>query len=105
TPARQKMIAAAAQRWGEETKQKQYGVRRWVRDVPFRSACMRLAAQATVNIGGLVGGYTGQGGKTVLPHRAVAKLDFRLVPDMAVEDCLKKLRAHLDKRGFSDVEI
>jgi len=58
-----------------------------------------------VNIEGLVGGYTGPGGKTVLPHRAVAKLDLRLVPDMAVDDCLKKLRAHLDKRGFADVEL
>ena len=105
SPAEQKMIDAASQRLNEDTKKKQFGVRRWVRDVPFREAWMRLAAQPTVNIEGLVGGYTGQGGKTVLPHRAVAKLDFRLVPDMAVEDCLKKLRAHLDKRGFSDVEI
>src|SRR6266550_2170319 len=105
SPAEQKMIDAASQRLSEETKKKQYGVRRWVRDVPFRSAWMRLAAQPTVNIEGLVGGYTGQGGKTVLPHRAVAKLDFRLVPDMTVPDCLGKLRAHLAKRGFADVEI
>ena len=105
SPAEQKMIDTAAQRLSEDTKKKQYGVRRWVRDLPFRPAWMRLAAQPTVNIEGLVGGYTGQGGKTVLPHRAVAKLDFRLVPDMTVDDCLKKLRAHLDKRGFADVEI
>jgi len=105
SPAEQKMIDAAAQRLNEDTKKKQYGVQHWVRDVPFREAWMRLAAQPTVNIEGLVGGYTGQGGKTVLPHRAVAKLDFRLVPDMTVDDCLKKLRAHLDKRGFADVEI
>jgi len=89
----------------EEGLKKQYGVRRWVRDLPFREAWMRLAAQPTVNIEGLVGGYTGPGGKTVLPHRALAKLDLRLVPDMTVDDCLKKLRAHLDKRGFADVEI
>ncbi|TMB25228.1 MAG: M20/M25/M40 family metallo-hydrolase [Deltaproteobacteria bacterium] len=62
-------------------------------------------AEQKVNIEGLVGGYTGPGGKTVLPHRAVAKLDLRLVPEMTVDDCLKKLRAHLDKRGFADVEI
>jgi len=105
SPAEQKMVDAASQRLSEDTKKKQYGVRRWIRDLPFRSAWMRLAAQPTVNIEGLVGGYTGQGGKTVLPHRAVAKLDFRLVPDMTVDDCLKKLRAHLDKRGFADVEI
>jgi acetylornithine deacetylase/succinyl-diaminopimelate desuccinylase-like protein len=105
SPAEQKMVDAAAQRLSEDTLKKQFGVRHWVRDVPFREAWMRLAAQPTVNIEGLVGGYTGQGGKTVLPHRAVAKLDFRLVPDMVVEDCVKKLRAHLDKRGFGDLEI
>src|SRR2546427_829305 len=105
SPAEQKMIDAASHRLDEEGLKKQYGVRRWVRDLPFREAWMRLAAQPTVNIEGLVGGYTGPGGKTVLPHRAVAKLDLRLVPEMTVDDCLKKLRAHLDKRGFADVEI
>ncbi|OLC76307.1 MAG: twin-arginine translocation pathway signal protein [Deltaproteobacteria bacterium 13_1_40CM_4_68_19] len=105
SPAEQKMIDAASHRLDEEGLKKQYGVRRWVRDLPFREAWMRLAAQPTVNIEGLVGGYTGPGGKTVLPHRALAKLDLRLVPDMTVDDCLKKLRAHLDKRGFADVEI
>ena len=34
-----------------------------------------------------------------------AKLDIRLVPDMTPEDIMAKLRAHLDKRGFSDIQI
>jgi acetylornithine deacetylase/succinyl-diaminopimelate desuccinylase-like protein len=41
----------------------------------------------------------------VLPHRAVAKMDFRLVPEMTVPDCLEKLHAHFAKRGFGDVEV
>ena len=53
-----------------------------------------------MNIEGLVGGYTGPGGKTILPHRAVAKLDLRLVPDMTAADALAALKAHLAKRGF-----
>src|SRR5947207_1839694 len=52
SPAEQKMIDTAAQRLSEDTKKKQYGVRRWVRDLPFRPAWMRLAAQPTVNIEG-----------------------------------------------------
>src|SRR5690606_12775268 len=36
---------------------------------------------------------------------ATAKLDFRIVPDMKAADCLAKLRAHLAKRGFDDIEI
>jgi acetylornithine deacetylase/succinyl-diaminopimelate desuccinylase-like protein len=103
--AEQKLIDLAATPQREQAQKKQFGVQRWVRDVSFREAQARLAGYPTVNIEGLVGGYTGQGGKTVLPHRAVAKMDFRLVPDMTVPDCVKKLRAHLDKRGFADVEV
>ena len=50
-------------------------------------------------------GYTGPGGKTVLPHRAVAKIDMRLVPDMTAADTLAKLKAHLAKHGFGDIEV
>jgi acetylornithine deacetylase/succinyl-diaminopimelate desuccinylase-like protein len=56
-----------------------------------------------VNIEGLVAGYTGPGGKTILPGRAVAKLDLRLVPNQTRDEAVRKLRAHLDKRGFNDV--
>ena len=62
-------------------------------------------SRPTVNIEGLVGGYTGPGGKTILPHRAVAKIDMRLVPDMTAADALAALKAHLAKHGFSDVEV
>jgi len=58
-----------------------------------------------VNIEGLVGGYTGPGGKTILPHRAVAKLDLRLVPDMKASEALAALKAHLAKHGFADIEV
>jgi acetylornithine deacetylase/succinyl-diaminopimelate desuccinylase-like protein len=58
-----------------------------------------------VNIEGLVAGYTGPGGKTVLPHRAVAKLDLRLVPDMTYDGAVAALKAHLAKRGFGDIEV
>ena len=58
-----------------------------------------------MNIEGLVGGYTGPGGKTMLPHRAVAKIDMRLVPDMKADEALAALKAHLAKRGFGDIEV
>src|SRR5881396_772992 len=53
----------------------------------------------------MVGGYTGPGGKTILPHRAVAKIDMRLVPDMKAADALAALKAHLARRGFGDIEV
>src|SRR2546428_582916 len=45
------------------------------------------------------------GTKTVLPHEAYAKIDIRLVKDMTVEGTLRKLRAHLKKRGYDDLRI
>ena len=81
------------------------GVRRWIDDLPWRESLERLTSQPTVNIEGLVAGHTGPGGKTVLPARALAKLDLRLVPNMTVADALPKLRAHLASRGFGDIEV
>jgi len=59
----------------------------------------------TCTICGLTSGYQGPGSKTVLPARASAKVDFRLIPDQSPADILKKLRAHLDAQGFTDVQI
>jgi acetylornithine deacetylase/succinyl-diaminopimelate desuccinylase-like protein len=61
--------------------------------------------QPTCNVCGFHTGYGGPGVKTVLPAEALAKLDFRLVPDQDPYDILAKLRAHLDGSGFSDIEI
>jgi len=59
----------------------------------------------TCTICGLTSGYQGPGSKTVLPARASAKVDFRLVPDQHPDDILKKLRVHLDAHGFNDIQI
>jgi len=95
----------AAKRIDEATVKKSLGVERWARDASWRQALEDLASKPTVNIEGLVSGYTGPGGMTILPHRAAAKLDLRLVPDMTAADTLAKLKAHLAKRGFGDIEV
>jgi len=105
SPAEQAMIDEAAKRQSEDLLKQQLGVKRWVHDVSFRESLELLCSQPTINIEGLVGGYTGPGGKTVLPHKAVAKMDLRLVPDMTAADALAKLKAHLAKRGFGDIEV
>src|SRR5881227_368619 len=99
------MIAAAAARMDETAAKQLLGVQHWVRDVSWTEALELLMSRPTVNIEGLVGGYTGPGGKTILPHKAVAKLDLRLVPDMTAAEALAALKAHLAKRGFGDVEV
>ena len=99
------MVAEAARRLDEGVSKKQMGVEHWVHDVSWGEALELLVSRPTVNIEGLVAGYTGPGGKTILPHRAVAKLDLRLVPDMTAAEALAALKAHLARRGFGDIEV
>ena len=103
--AQKKMIENRASKTSEAMIKKALGVDRWVHDSNWLDSLMLLESRPTINIEGLVGGYTGPGGKTVLPHRAVAKIDMRLVPDMTAKDTLAKLKAHLAKHGFGDVEV
>ncbi len=105
TPREKALILEASTKQSEADMKKAYGVRTWINDEPWPVALQRLAAQPTVNIQGLVSGYMGPGGKTVLPGRAEAKLECRLVPNQTFKEAEAKLRAHLIKRGFSDIEV
>jgi acetylornithine deacetylase/succinyl-diaminopimelate desuccinylase-like protein len=103
--AQKQMVMTYADTVPEAVMKKELGVQRWVHDLDWKDSLLRLYSQPTINIEGLVGGYTGPGGKTVLPHKAVAKIDMRLVPDMTAADTLAKLKAHLAKHGFADIEV
>ncbi|HET6716784.1 MAG TPA: M20/M25/M40 family metallo-hydrolase, partial [Nitrososphaeraceae archaeon] len=59
----------------------------------------------TSNISGLFSGYIGEGSKTVLPSKAMAKLDFRLVPEMKPEKQFELLRDHFDSNGYKDIQL
>jgi len=103
--AEKAMVVEASRHLDETAAKKQLGVSRWIGDASWPEALEMLASRPTVNIEGLVGGYTGPGGKTVLPHKAVAKMDLRLVPDMKAVEALASLKAHLAKKGFGDVDV
>jgi acetylornithine deacetylase/succinyl-diaminopimelate desuccinylase-like protein len=99
------MLDVASKRMDEGKAKESMGVQRWARDADWRQALADLAARPTVNIEGLVGGYTGSGGMTILPHKAAAKIDLRLVPNMTREGAVAKLREHLQKEGFGDIDV
>jgi acetylornithine deacetylase/succinyl-diaminopimelate desuccinylase-like protein len=65
----------------------------------------RLYLEPSCTINGMVSGYTGEGAKTVIPAEAMAKLDFRLVPDLTPDLALRLVRDHLARRGFHDVDV
>jgi acetylornithine deacetylase/succinyl-diaminopimelate desuccinylase-like protein len=79
-------------------------VERWIEGWEGRDTQLQLLFNTTLNIDGIVGGYTGPGVKTILPHRAVAKVDSRLVPNQHPDSALALIRRHLDSLGFTDVE-
>lgn len=64
-----------------------------------------MVFEPTMTICGLESGYHGEGSKTVLPKRAMAKLDCRLVPGQDPDNIVACIRRHLDQHGYTDVEI
>jgi acetylornithine deacetylase/succinyl-diaminopimelate desuccinylase-like protein len=89
----------------EEYKQR-FGIKSFLKGltggVAFRQAAV---FEPTCTICGLTSGYQGPGSKTVLPARASAKIDFRLVPEQTPEEIFRLLIAHLDSQGFSDIKV
>jgi acetylornithine deacetylase/succinyl-diaminopimelate desuccinylase-like protein len=103
--ARDRQLMAALPDVEEEYKSR-YGVQEFIKGLKGGvDLKMEEVFSPTCTICGLTSGYQGPGSKTVQPARASAKVDFRLVPEQSPEDILKKLRAHLDAEGFSDVIV
>jgi acetylornithine deacetylase/succinyl-diaminopimelate desuccinylase-like protein len=89
-----------------EEYHQRYGVEHFLKGITDSAELLtRQIFEPTCTICGLTSGYQGRGTKTVLPARASAKVDFRLVPDQTPQEVLEKLRAHLDAEGFSDVHV
>jgi len=63
-----------------------------------------LMFRPTLNICGMMSGYTGQGMKTVIPSRASVKIDMRLVTDQDPDDIFDKFLKHV-KRHAPDVDV
>jgi acetylornithine deacetylase/succinyl-diaminopimelate desuccinylase-like protein len=57
----------------------------------------KLWTRPTCEVNGLLSGYTGEGAKTVLPCKAMAKVSCRLVPDQDPREIEKLMKAHVAK--------
>jgi len=55
----------------------------------------RLGARPTLDVHGIIGGYTGPGGKTVLPSTVHCKLSMRLVPDQDPQEIAQLFRDYV----------
>jgi acetylornithine deacetylase/succinyl-diaminopimelate desuccinylase-like protein len=101
----QRLVNAMAADWNDEREMAGLGVERWIDGATGRDAILRYLYDPTLNVDGMWSGYTGEGVKTILPHRATAKVDSRLPPGLGPDQALGLIRAHLDARGFTDIEI
>lgn len=101
----QRMINAMAGEWNDTLQHRLMGVEQWIDGVTGREAILKYLYDPTLNVDGMWSGYTGEGVKTILPHRAVAKVDSRLPPGLTADSALSMIRRHLDAGGFGDIEI
>ena len=78
---------------------------RFLHDMHGEEAVRKLMWTPTLNIDGIWSGYTGPATKTVIPYKAQAKVDVRLVPPLTADMMLEKIKKHLNKHGYDDVKI
>jgi len=76
----------------------------WINGWSDAEAMHHFLFDTTMNINGIWSGYTGPGAATIVPEKATAKIDFRLVPNQDVATQQKLVEAHLHKHSFGDLE-
>jgi acetylornithine deacetylase/succinyl-diaminopimelate desuccinylase-like protein len=80
----------------KQYREKEVGVSDLVGE-PGLSVFERTWARPTLEVHGIRGGFTGEGGKTVIPARAVAKISMRLVADMDPEETFRQFREQVER--------
>ncbi len=103
--ADQRLINRLIKQWDDEVIQQALNVPAWIEGWNRTEAILHYLYDPTMNIDGIWGGYTGEGVKTILPHKATAKVDSRLPPGCDSSRALALVREHLERRGFGDIEI
>jgi acetylornithine deacetylase/succinyl-diaminopimelate desuccinylase-like protein len=100
-----RLVKELARRFNAEDYLRDCGAKRFKLGGSREEILRKYCFEPSVNIAGLLSGYTDEGYSTILPDRALAKVDIRLVPNMTTEGTRKLVRKHLDRRGFKDIEI
>lgn len=90
---------------GEKEQKKRLGISEFLGDLSGDKLRLHHFFEPTLNICGINSGYTGSGSKTVIPSRAFAKIDFRLVANQTHEDIFEKLSVFLKSEGFDDIQL
>lgn len=104
-PTQDDLQNLAEDNFDEEGLRQFWGVDHYINHLHGVDLLKKLYYEPTANICGMESGYNGEGGKTVMPAEASAKIDFRLVPGQQPEKILNLLKSYLHQKGFDDVEV
>ncbi len=105
TDEEKRLMGEVEANFKEEHMKETLGIAEFKRGRPGKALLQDYYCSPIVNIDGFNAGWTGPYVKTFFPGSAFAKMDIRLVPNQDHEDITRKLRKHLDARGFKEVEI
>ena len=106
TPEEEMLIATLIQKiGGRALASDKEDAKVWTNNWTDAEAIRHLTFDTTLNIDGIWAGYTGPGTATILPEKATAKLDSRLIPNQVIDEQIALIRRHLDQKGFSDIEL
>ena len=99
------LMVISSEPFDEVSFKKEYGIKKFVGNKKGIAVKKALVGEPTCNIAGFTSGYEGPGAKTVLPSKALVKIDFRLIPKMDPKKQLSRLKKHLKENGFGDIEV
>ncbi|MDE1726560.1 MAG: M20/M25/M40 family metallo-hydrolase [Thaumarchaeota archaeon] len=102
---KEELDVIALEPFDEKSFKKEYGVKRFVGNKKGINIRKAVVGDPTCNIAGFSSGWEGLGAKTVLPSKALVKIDFRLVPKMDPLRQLSRLKRHLKEKGFGDIQV
>lgn len=104
-PPREALLQGLAEKFQPDRFLSRVGAGRLKRSGPLVEVLREALFSPHINIIGFESGYVGPGAKTILPARARALLDVRLMPGMDPGEIEAALRSHLDERGFGDLRL
>ncbi|WP_455463495.1 M20/M25/M40 family metallo-hydrolase [Candidatus Hodarchaeum mangrovi] len=97
-------ISRIKESFNEDKQKEAWGIDQFILNLKGEELLHKYYLSPTCTICGIWSGWQGDGGKTVLPAIAQAKVDFRLVPHQTPEDVVLKLKQHFEKNDFN-IEI
>ncbi len=100
------LVETIISKYGDQALARDRGnVEAYINDWSVAEVIRHLVYDPSLNINGIFGGYTGPGTATILPEKATARLDARLVPNQMIAEQVGLMRAYLDRHGFDDISL